>query len=81
MKVALVYAYIVIHLGVCAGLVGCMLLRTTKDEGSGGIMGGPMQATARIEGMEDTLDRITRKLSVSFLVWSFAGGAVFSLLF
>lgn len=79
MELAVKLIYLLVQAIICLALVASILLKQSKDDGGGGILGGPMQANVRIQGTDDTIDIWTKRLAGAFLVSSFLGGILFKL--
>jgi protein translocase SecG subunit len=61
-----------IYFLVCVGLVGAVLMKTTKSEGLSGTIGGATQSVFRgSKGFEEKMDSITSYLAWAFLALSF----------
>lgn len=65
-------ALLVIYFVVCASLVLCVLLQTSKNEGLSGTLGGNVQSVFRGKaGTEEQLGKLTTGLAVTFVLLSF----------
>ena len=62
---------ILIHVIVCAALIGIVLLQSGKGGGLAGLGGGATQAVVGGRGATDVLSKITEGLAIAFMVMSF----------
>ncbi|MFA5505905.1 MAG: preprotein translocase subunit SecG [Vulcanimicrobiota bacterium] len=74
------YLFGAVYLAVCLAMIGAILMKTPKNDGLGGMMGGGGSDAASFKGAkskDDTIDTITNWIAVLFIAMSIGLNYVF----
>ena len=75
------YIFGFIYISICLAMIGSILMKTPKNDGLGGMMGGGGADPASFKGAkskDDTIDTITNGIAIAFVLMSIGLNYVFS---
>lgn len=71
------YAFGAVYLLVCLAMIGAILMKTPKNDGLGGMMGGGDNNFKGAKSKDDTIDTITNGIAIAFIAMSVGLNYVF----
>ena len=72
------YLFGFVYAVVCIAMIGAILMKTPKNDGLGGMMGGGDAASFKgAKSKDDTIDTITNWIAIAFIVMSIGLNYVF----
>ena len=72
------YLFGAVYVAVCLAMIGAILMKTPKNDGLGGMMGGGDSASFKgAKSKDDTIDTITNWIAIAFVGMSIGLNYVF----